>query len=245
MNTKQKRKLIKIIISVLTILVIFIGLYFAILKFCQIEKYTVKGNSRYSEEEIIKIVNNTKFDKYSLGMKFHYMLGFDKNQIPSLSKIKISLKGLNSVEIKVKECELKYGFGRKNLCYYINKNNYVVYKTTSPVNNVKLINASIAKGFTLYHKPSDNILENISVVDKILKFDAKNKISIVSISINNEKYDISTSKLLIKLGSSENLSIKLEQIPNIMDILKNESGILNLELYEGDSDTIIFKNNNI
>ena len=214
---KKKRKhRVAFLILVLGIFILF-----------HVQKVEVKGNDYCSTEEIVKSVQNDKYSVNGLYVLAKYKLGYGK-QPDCFESIKVSLK--NPWTLKM-DSDGKY--------YYFDQDGMVVDVEEAPVDGIPLVDGMDPDELKLYHKlkkKSSIIYQEILEATREMK---KYELSVTKIMCRSDRIYVYIGNVCVSLGNDVT-SVKVAQIPKILEKLEGKEGTLHLENFSDESDTATF-----
>lgn len=105
---------------------------------CKITEYDVKGNTWFTDEEIIEYMKTEKYDDYSVLMKAHYFIK-DTPDIPFVKSVDIQVKSLNKVVFVVHEKNIVGCVKVMGEFMYFDKDGYIVASRSEQMHNIPAI----------------------------------------------------------------------------------------------------------
>lgn len=204
----------------------------------------VEGNSYYSENTITSWIQRDRFSKNTLYvlMKYNFM---DADLPSGVERMHVSLKNPWTVVVQVKEKELAGYVDYDGAYLYFDREGIAVIRTkkiqrgTPYIEGLPFEEEKVRIGAKLPVE-DDSIFDKIVEVSKNLK---KNELSPDRISCTDGNIQVSFGGIQVMLGSG-NYEEKLQQVPPILEKLKqlysDPSGILHLEKYDTDTESIRF-----
>ena len=206
----------RIYIVLVVIAFIFLGIYSV-----KIDKFNFGGNTRYSDEEMKRMVFPNEFSKVTLYNVFRSKFKKDYN-IPFIQGIDIYVTGLHSADIIVYEKSVVGCVKYMSSYMYFDKDGIVV-------------------------ESSNTLLEGIPVIDgldfgRIVLYE---KLPISNENVFKEMLDITQyiGNIEVYLGDSSELNGKVGELRDIWEKIKDLSGTLYLDNYNPikDNTTYTFK----
>ncbi|MCQ2492341.1 MAG: FtsQ-type POTRA domain-containing protein [Lachnospiraceae bacterium] len=235
---KKGHKLRRLFVILVLFLAILIG---GISYFCPIEKINVKGTAYYTDQQII---NALKKDHYINNSVFLMI----KNRIspietmPFVDKIDIQIENRNTITVKVHD-SLRAGcikYARKYI--YFDKKGKALEVMDKRLEEVPLVTGlkydHIVIGKTLKVKDKERLAQIVKITTLI----TKNELTINEIVFrSDDSVRLVRGQITIDLGEPVNLDAKLSVLPNVLNSLEGQRGILNLSEYTEDAKVITFK----
>lgn len=211
---KTKNKLRQIFVWFLVaIMVVATAAVLSLTVFFNIEKITVNGNERYTEEEILTQCTVDVGENLFLADKKQAIRILEKN-LPYIYTAKLKIKLPSSIQINIVEATPAYYIQNKDKTYILLDDNFKVLENSSKKKQgIKISKAEIKSavaGQRLELKNSDNLdcLVKLSTAIKTNDIKEITEIYCKNISDNYVVYD---NRIEFKLGTCENLDNKLMQ----------------------------------
>lgn len=244
MKKKKKKKpvLKNVLITIISILVVIGSAFLIILNVFTITKVEIKGNHLYDEIVIKDAVLNDKYSGNTLYVFLKYTF-METEKIPFIDTMEISMKDVNTLQIKVYEKGL-LGYlyiPTINQNAYFDKDGIVTETSERLIPNVPLIEGLACPEVILYEKlPIDNTyLRQLLTLTQGLKRKELQPDSIVY-GVENEPV-LKYGDVSVYLGSLELLTQKIERLEQMLPSLQEKAGILHLEKWTEDTTNTIFK----
>ena len=221
-----------ILIIALTVILLF-----------HVQRVEVKGNTYCTDKEIIDTVQNDRFSSNSLYVLGKYLLG-KGGTLPCLEQIKVGMSAPWVLRIQVEEKTIVGYMYDKNDYVYFDKEGMVVEKGTIPVEGVPCV-----EGIEVKSKEEYQFLKskNSGIFEEILKASqelGKYEVTVQKIVCENENIYLYIDNICVSLGNNVT-SVKIAQISPIIEKLDGQEGILHLENYSGEQETITFSTGKI
>lgn len=208
-----------------------------------VQRVEVKGNTYCTDKEIIETVQNDRFSSNSLYVLVKYLLGKGKT-LPCLEQIKVGMGAPWVLKIHVDEKAIVgYMYDKKEYVYF-DKEGMVVEKGTVPREGVPCVEGIEVKSmeeYQLLKSKNAGIFEEILKVSQELR---KYELPVQKIVCENEKIYLYIDNICVSLGNNVT-SVKIAQISPIIEKLNGQEGILHLENYSGEQETITFSTGKI
>lgn len=238
---KQKRAK-KIMIALLVALFIVLISILIIWKGFVVKKVKVEGNVLYDEQLIKETVLNDEYSWNSLYVLLKYTF-VDAEELPFIDTMEVKMTSPRSLTITV------YEKGMMGYLYvselgenvYFDKDGFVVETSKRVIENIPRIEGITCEEIALYEQLpiEENLLRHLLTLTQSLKREGIEPDSI-NYSVENEPilyYD----KVAIRLGSMENLTLKVEHLSKILPSIKDMAGVLHMESWTEESANIIFE----
>ena len=168
-----------------------------------------------------------------------YKLGYGK-QPDCFESIKVSLKNPWTLKIIVQEKErIGYVMDSDGKYYYFDQDGMVVDVEEAPVDGIPLVDGMDPDELKLYHKlkkKSSIIYQEILEATREMK---KYELSVKKIMCRSDRIYVYIGNVCVSLGNDVT-SVKVAQIPKILEKLEGKEGTLHLENFSDESDTATF-----
>lgn len=228
----------------LAALVIFLLLALAavgLISLFKIRKVEITGNSFYSEQEIRDRIITDRYSQNSLYLYLKYKY-FNKEEIPFIDKIEVSLKGPGSVKIRVYEKSVIGYVTYMGSHFYFDKDGVVVESSADVKEGIPCISGVKFSSLALYQKlqvEDDKIFSRILNITQLLK---KYELSPDKIEFGRDlSLTLYFADVKVALGSGDNLEDKVGRLHELYSDLEGLSGTLRMENYTSDSKFINFE----
>ena len=238
-NVKQK-KLNKAIIFLCLATVLGIGMYFLITDF-SIQKIEVKGNTTYTDGEIIKAVKSQDYVDNTLVMIAQNQI-FGQTYLPFIENISMGYSDPHTLRIKVKE-KLRAGvFEYMNKNVYFNSEGIALESRNQLFDGVPVVTGVNFDKMVLGKKipvQGDYFNTIMNITKKISTYG----LEISEIHFENEN-DITllSGKFQIYLGSAMYLDGKMSKISGVLSAVskENKKGVIDMHLYTDEKNIITY-----
>ena len=235
-----KNKIIKTLLMIfVSIVIIFFILNYTGFFRVDIDKIKITGNIYYNNEEIKEIVLKDGDNSLYLMMRYNLM---NKENVPFIEEIEISLKSHNIIEITVKEKDL-FGYLRyMGMNLYFDKDGNLIessnkiIKTVPLIENVEFEEIQIGKYIKVKNEDIFDILVYIKQAAKKYELNPDR----IHLENNDKEIILTFDNVKVNIGSGEHIDEKMDRIKEILPRLKNKSGILHMEKYTNESKSISF-----
>ena len=236
---KKKKKRKHRVYAFFVLLFAFLILVLGIFVLFHIQKVEVKGNDYCSTEDIVKSVQNDKYSVNGLYVLGKYALGYGKEP-DALESIKVSLKNPWTLKITVREKE-RVGCVQDSdgMYYYFDQDGIVVDQEDVLIDGIPLVDGIEPDELKLYHKmkkKSSVIYQEILEASQEMK---KYELSVTKIMCRSDRIYVYIGNICVSLGN-EVTSLKVAQIPKILEKLEGREGTLHLENFSDESDSATF-----
>ena len=228
----------------LAALVIFLLLALAavgLISLSKIRKVEITGNSFYSEQEIRDRIITDRYSQNSLYLYLKYKY-FNKEEIPFIDKIEVSLKGPGSVKIRVYEKSVIGYVTYMGSHFYFDKDGVVVESSADVKEGIPCISGVKFSSLALYQKlqvEDDKIFSRILNITQLLK---KYELSPDKIEFGRDlSLTLYFADVKVAMGSGDNLEDKVGRLHELYSDLEGLSGTLRMENYTSDSKFISFE----
>lgn len=234
---ERKMNLKKMIIgAVALVFVIMILLFVGIFRVKSVE---VTGNSYYTEEEIKQLVMGESENSLYLFILYNYM---DEKEIPFIDEVEVSLKGPDSIQIRVYEKTLIGYVNYMGSNLYFDKDGTVVESSEEVLPFVPKIEGLKVDKLSLYQRLSvenEEVFEILLAVSKMMK---KYELQPDDIHLRKNGMEIvlTFANVRINLGNGANMDEKAARIKTLLPDLEDMAGVLHMEEYTNESTNISF-----
>lgn len=240
----MNRKILKLI-SVLVVLIILItagiigGRYF-------LEKYTVKtvyveGNFHYSEDEIKGMVMEGRFGNNSFFLSKKYK-NKSIHDVPFVERMDVSVIAPDTIKITVFEKSLAGYIEYLGRYVYFDKDGIVTEVSSVKTAGIPEVIGIDFDYVVLYEQlPTENktLFKTVLNMTQLM---TKYGVDASRMHIkDNGDIVLYKDKVIISLGSDENLDIKIMNLPAILVNLENKSGTLHMEKYDENTKKVTFE----
>lgn len=226
-NIMNKRlcKVTGIIAAVVLLIVI-------VLLSVNIKTVVVTGSSRYTDQEMVDIIFQKKWDWNSVF--FHIKNRWQGHRsIPFIEDYKIIFQGPSSIEIIVYEKSVVGYVSYMNSSMYFDKDGIIVESTSEKLEGVPRITGLDFGQIVLYQPlpvEDQRIFEEILNLTQILSVD---QILVDRIHYNKSREaTLFMGGIEVVLGDSTNINGKIKKLNQIMPHIKERTGTLFLDTYD-------------
>lgn len=229
------------IILIAVCLVVVIAVFLFIDNNYRVTEVTVTGNEHYTEEEIKEMVlqDGLTGNSLFLAMKYHNK---DISGVPFIESMSVEVLSPHSIQITVYEKALAGCVEYLGKYMYFDREGIVVESSSETTEGIPIV-TGLSYGYVVLY-------EKLPVEDEeIFK-------EILSITQLLEKYQIAADKIYFdkgknvtlyfgearaSLGTKENIDQKMMQLSHIIPQLEGKSGVLHMEDYDEDTESVSFK----
>lgn len=192
---------------------------------------TFTGSDRYTSEELEKFFFSKEVDRNPVVFLIKNKL-MDKIEIPFVETYDVEILSLTDYKITIYEKAVVGYINYMGSNMYFDKDGIVVESSSEALENVPLITGIEFDYIVLHQKlPVEN--EHIfTVLLDITQLIEKYDIIADKISISADfEISLTLDKVLVELGTSEDLSEKVKELKDIIPSLINEKGVLDMKEY--------------
>lgn len=243
---KKKRRAKKILILLAAFLLVVLIAIVIIWKVFVVKNVKVEGNVLYDEQLITDTILNDEYSWNSLYVLMKYTF-VDAEEIPFIDTLEVKMNNPQTLTIKV------YEKGMMGYLYisaigenaYFDKDGFVVETSTRVIENIPRIDGITCEEVTAYEQlPIDEqLLRQILTLTQSLKREELEPDSI-NYSVENEPV-LYYGNVAVRLGSMENLTLKVEHLSKILPSIRDKAGVLHMESWTEESANIIFEQTKI
>ena len=227
--------------TAILVLLVLALLAVGVISLFKIRKVEITGNSFYSAREIQERIITDRYTENSLYLYLKYKY-FNKEEIPFVDKIEVSLQGPGKVKIRVYEKSVIGYVTYMGSNFYFDKDGVVVESSVDVKEDIPCISGVRFTSLAMYQKlavEDDKIFSRILNITQLLK----------KYELSPDKIEFGTDLTLalyfgdvkVALGSSGDLENKMGRLHDIYSDLEGLSGTLHMENYTVDSKFISFE----
>lgn len=226
---------------VLSITAAILGMIYYLLVHYTVKSVIVEGNKHYTVNEIKHFVVQGPLGDNSLYLAMKYK-DMDIKDIPFIDTLDVNVVSNDTIRISVYEKALAGYIEYLGRYLYFDNNGTIVEAAKFPTEGIPMVCGLTFDHVVLYEKlpvSDDDIFKDILKITKLL-----NKYHVLCQKIyfdSNYNMTLGYGKLKVYLGKSEDLDEKIMQLPFILPELEGESGMLDLQNYTEDRNTITFQ----
>jgi len=235
-RAKKIRNVLLVAVFVVTIVVILIWKVFVI------KNVKVEGNVLYDEQLIKETVLNDEYSWNSLYVLLKYTFT-ETEELPFIDTMEVKMTNPQNMTIKVYE---KGMLGYLYLPHimenvYFDKDGFVVETSTRVIEGIPKIEGITCEEIILYEQLpiEEHLLRQLLTLTQSLKRDGLEPDSI-NYSVENEPI-LYYGKVAVRLGSMENLTLKVEHLSKILPSIRKCAGVLHMENWTEETKNIIFE----
>ena len=206
-----------------------------------IKKVEIEGNQFYDPEIIQSAILNDEFSWNTLLVYLKYRIQ-ETEEIPFIDTMEVSVKSPGTLHVKVYEKGMMGYFyiPAINQNAYFDKDGFVVETSPDIIHGIPKIEGIACSEVILYEKmPVDESrLKEILTLTQTLKRSEMIPDKIVYGDINEPI--VTYGSVQVKIGSTKDLTQKVERISKILPSLEGMSGTLHLENWTEETTNIVF-----
>lgn len=234
-----KKQIIVIFVVVITFVIAGVSGYLVF--GYHVDKVSVVGNEHYSDKEIKAMVLKGGLKDNSLLLALEYRNKSMKD-IPFVETMDIEIIDNHSIKINVYEKALAGCVDYLGRYMYFDREGIVVESSEDATKGVPEVTGLDFNEVLLFEPlPVDDpdVFALILSITQLLK-----KYEIVADKIHfekNGKVELYCDKVRVNLGKADYLDEKIMQLPNILPHLEGKKGVLQMEEYNGNTQTVTFE----
>ena len=240
---KARKQREKGFLTALLVVALLVLAGFGAVSLFKIRRVEITGNSFYSAQEIQDRIITDRYTENSLYLYLKYKY-FNKEEIPFIDKIEVSLQDPGSVKIRVYEKSVIGYVTYMGANFYFDKDGVVVESSADVKNGIPCISGVKFSSLALYQKLSvedDKIFSRILNITQLLK---KYELTPDKIEFGSDlTLNLYFADVKVALGSSSDLEDKMGRLHDLYADLEGLSGTLHMENYTADSKFISFEKN--
>lgn len=220
-----------------------IALVLIVIYSIRINKFDFGGNTRYSNEEMQKMLFPNDFSKMTLYNLFRNRLQ-KKYDIPFIQDVDIYVTGINSADIIVYEKSVVGCVKYMSSYMYFDKDGIIVESSNVLLDGIPLIDGLDFGKIVLYEKlpiSNENVFTDMLNITQVL---VGYEMNVDRITFSSDgKINLFISNIDVYLGDSSEINGKITVLKDMWNKIKDLSGILYLDNYNplNENTTYIFK----
>ena len=209
----------------------------------RINKFDFGGNTRYSNEEMQKMLFPNDFSKMTLYNLFRNRFQ-KKYDIPFIQDVDIYVTGINSADIIVYEKSVVGCVKYMSSYMYFDKDGIIVESSNVLLDGIPLIDGLDFGKIVLYEKlpiSNENVFTDMLNITQVL---VGYEMNVDRITFSSDgKINLFISNIDVYLGDSSEINGKITVLKDMWNKIKDLSGILYLDNYNplNENTTYIFK----
>lgn len=237
----KKKKIILPLLIILVVIAILVGVGWYLTKKYTINTVYVDGNVHYSQEDIQEMVMTGPLGNNSLYLSLKYKNKDIKN-VPFVDSMSVQILAPDKIRIFVYEKALAGFVKFMNSNMYFDKDGYVVESSQIITKGIPEISGLSFESVTLGQKlpvEDDEVFERIMSLTNLL-----NKYALYPDRIlfqQNGQEVLYFGEVRVALGEHTRMEEKLMNLPQFLEKLQGKGGILHLESYTGNNESIQFE----
>lgn len=210
------------------------------------ENYTVntivvEGNTHYTDEEISKLVCDGKYGNNSLYLSYKYKNREIEN-IPFVQTINVKIVDKDTIRISVYEKALAGYIEYLGRYIYFDKDGIAVESSLQKTKGVPEVVGVDFDYVVLYEKlpaKNDSLFRQVLMITQLMtKYEVFAEKMYFA---DDDTIVLYKDDITINLGKSDNIDIKIMNLPSILSKLEGMSGILRMEDYDEGTKRISFE----
>lgn len=226
---ERKRHRGLIIVGVVLLLVLLAG---TILVSLQITDISVRGNKRYGEQEIIDMIFDGKWDRYTAYCYYKDKTSPHKS-LPFIEDYKLVFRSPSQIEVIVYEKSVVGYLDYMGSCMYFDKDGIIVESSNEVLPGVPLV-TGLKFGHIILYKPLP--VENDKIFEEIMNL--TQQLALYEVGVDKIYYDngrevtLYIGDIKVLLGNHENLTGKIGVLKDVLPELTGKAGTLSLDNYD-------------
>lgn len=237
-NAKRKARRMRII--KLCVFLAVVGIIVLFTKF-RVKSIEVTGNDHYTDEEIIKLVKDHGYISNSLLMTLKGKF-FSIDDIPFVDKIKIEYISENKISIVVYEKPMAGCFEHMGEYVYFDKDGIVLETSDEKFDDIPCVTGIDFSSFTLHKRMPIDDEDKFELILKITQLIKKYNLLFEKVEFTKEGEVVlyyQTIKIII--GNDNEIEEKVAELVNILPQLNGKSGILHMENFSLETNSLRFE----
>ncbi len=234
---KKRSRALKIFGVTVSVVLILAAVYFFVF---HLEEVTYSGNKYYSEEELNEMLLSDGMSGNSLYVLVKFGLIFNPDY-PYIEKVDVRMVSPSHLHIDVTEKVVVGCVERDGSYMYFDTEGLVIDQSSQQFSGVPLIEGITFDRVEMGEKLS---LENERLLERVLNISVmltKYKLKSDKVFFDEDgKITVYLGSIRAELGKDTNLKLKLVDLPRILPSLAGKAGVLHMENYSVDSDSITF-----
>lgn len=205
-----------------------------------INNVTVTGNSRYTDQQMMDMVFQRKWDWNSMYSYIKNSTG-KHQQIPFVEDYKVVYQNPSSVEIIVYEKSVVGYVSYMGSYMYFDKDGIIVESTSEKLEDIPWI-TGLKFGHIVLHQPLP--VENQQIFEEILNLTQVLSVHQLKVDkiqyTNNGESTLFMGEIQVALGDSSNINGKIAELSDMMPQLAGLSGTLYLDTYSDTNTAMMY-----
>lgn len=198
----------------------------------RVTEITVSGNRKYTSEEIESILFPGKWDRNSLYCYYNDKFG-EHEKIPFVEDYKLVFNGPSRLEVIIHEKSVVGYVAYMGSNMYFDKDGMIVESSREKLEGIPLVTGLKFGHIVLYQQlpvMQEGVFEHIMNLTQLL---SSHEIAVDKIYFDNSlKITMTMGDILVELGHAENLNGKISELADMMPVLPDASGMLDLSSYD-------------
>ncbi len=221
-NSKKRRNIKGVVLGVVCFAIVAVLIVLSVTVFFNANSIKIKGDTRYTDSQILKAVGLKKGDNMFL-ISDKKLLEDASSSLPYIEEVKVKRILPDKLELTIKEAEPDFAFKVKD-GYLITSKDRALEVVDAVDNNVALVNCKLKEyelGEEVELGDNKELFEKIAAaienteLKKITYIDFSNSAKIIL------KYD---NRLTLELGTIDNLETKFKKAKQIIPSVEKDNG---------------------
>lgn len=236
------KRTVKIILLVLLLLLVAGVAGAVVVSKATITKVTVTENSFYTKKEIKNLILDSKASNNTIVCYLQNRFGEHKD-IPFIERYQIEIKDMHTVEIIVYEKNIIGYIDFMGSYMYIDRDGMVVDSSSEPLDGICEVEGIKFSKIVLHEAVETENKQAFQEVLTMTQIFEKNNIAVKKITFDERNHvTVKIKKIVVELGSSDNIDLKLAELADILPQIEDMKGTLYMDEYEAGADNaFIFK----
>ncbi|MBE6015472.1 MAG: cell division protein FtsQ [Lachnospiraceae bacterium] len=234
---KKKRSKVKILVGILLALFILVASFLFIF---HLKEVTFSGNSYYSNEELTDMLLSEGLSGNSLYVMLKYNV-FSKPDIPYIQGISVRMINPGHLQIEVSEKVVAGCVDYMGTYMYFDNEGYVVDSSSTLYEGTAVISGLAFDHLVLNEKlpvKDEKIFDRILTLTGMLM---RHKLNPNKIFFDYQgNVTLYFGDVRVELGDEANTKLKVADLEKILPKLSGKKGVLHMENYSADKDSVTF-----
>lgn len=244
MDSRRKNRRYSLIKGIIRLIVICFIIFIPILIFfltCNLEKVTIVGNTRYTEEDIKNKVINTSTDGNTILLYLRHKYGKIDN-IPFVEHVDIELLNKNEVKIHVYEKVVTGCIEYMGGYMYFDKDGIIVESSNEKLDKVPFVSGLEFSKIVLYEKLEIQKEELFNIILNITQLIYKYELSVDTIKFNKDfEITLNLGDIEVLLGKRDTYDEQIAELKNLIPNAEGKKLTLDMKNFTEGQDRIIAK----
>ncbi len=234
---KKQSRALKIFSVVAGVIAVITAVYVFVFR---LEEVTYTGNKYYSEEELNEMLLSDGMSWNSLYVLVKFGLIFNPDY-PYIENVAVRMESPSHLHIDVSEKVVVGCVDCSGTYMYFDAEGMIIDSAARQFGGVPLIEGYSFENAVFGEKLS---MEDERTLDKVINMAvmlSKHKIKAEKVAYDEDgKATLYIGNVRVELGKDTNLKMKLVDLPRILPSLAGKAGVLHMENYSADSDSVTF-----